>query len=87
MISSQEEDGEIFQKPSDIANIWPLLIELLLKGFTKKSVMVEKSFKKSLRWVQSGISSFIRSKVMSKTREIERIEEKINDLENHPKSS
>ena len=35
-----------------------------------KLVMVLKILKKSLKWDQSGISSFIHSKVMSKTSEI-----------------
>ena len=53
MILSQEKDGEIFQKPSDIANLWPLLIELLLKGVTKIGdgwKELQKIFKMSPIW-------------------------------------
>ena len=53
-------------------------------GIYKKLVTVRKILKKSLKWDQSGISSFIRSKVMSKT---SRIMTKINDQEDCQYSS
>ena len=43
---------------------------LVFQGTDMKLVMVWKILKRSLKWDQSGISSFIRSKVMSKTSEI-----------------
>ena len=60
--------------------------EVVFQGIDIKSVMVWKILKRSFKWDQSGISSFIRSKVMSKTSEIMKMEEKFNDLENGPKS-
>ena len=60
--------------------------EGVFQGIDKKLVTVLKILKRSFKWDQSGISSFIRSKVMSKTSEIKRMEEKFIDLENRPKS-
>ena len=60
--------------------------EGFFQGIDKKLVMVLKILKRSFKWDQSGISSFIRSKVMSKTSEIKKMEEKFNDLENGAKS-
>ena len=60
--------------------------EVDFQGIDIKLVTVWKILKRSFKWDQSGISSLICSKVMSKTSEIKRKEEKFNDLENCPKS-
>ena len=60
--------------------------EVVFQGIDIKLVTVWKILKRSFKWDQSGISSFIRSKVMSKTSKIKRMEEKFNDLKNRPKS-
>ena len=47
---------------------------VVFQGIDMKLVTVLKILKRSLKWDQSGISSFIRSKVMSKTSEIVKVE-------------
>ena len=58
----------------------PIITHPFFNGFTKKLVTVRKILKSSLKWDQSGIFSFIRSEVTSKTRLIVQKKEKFNDL-------
>ena len=53
---------------------------IVFQRIYKKLVTVRKILKRSLKWDQSGISSFMRSKVMSKTKLIVQKMEKFNDL-------
>ena len=47
---------------------------VVFQGIDMKLVTVLKILKRSLKWDQSGISSFIHSKVMSKTSETVKVE-------------
>ena len=59
---------------------------VVFQWISKKSVTVWKILKRSFKWDQSGISSFIRLKVTSKTSKLFQKWEKFHNQDNCPKS-